>query len=459
VLTNKEHPQQLVKDLENYDPRPWRWNVPGKAYTLRIEDMVPALSGVVGKIALAAAFAMAWSSGLKIADPTFVAENVRLELFVAALFALLFSAVLNPSAGPPGTLAPLIPVIPVMIAAGVHPLPFAVLVGLFGIIIASLGFFRHIVRINGPGTRGGVLLLFGILGVTGSLENLQVWTDGSHHENLLFPLLILGAGVHLFLGRRNMKWLVIPACAVLALLVSALFGLFPTFDTPAALPILDPNHWWNVKWGIGYGWTVQNVVVALPFAVLVIAMWPIDALAIISMQESHYPVRATKAIMNLDATFVIVSIRNMLGTILGGGQVAAVWRSFMIPLAVARRPIGGSALLLAIAGVTFAFLGFPIDIAIFPPLVWLVLIFGVFIPMIEIGVGLLHNPAAIQLAILCLVLGIGLNPIVGWSVALVAENFQLISDKNQDRVIRPVEKVITLAVFFLSIISYGFILF
>ena len=148
----------------------------------------------------------------------------------------------------------------------------------------------------------------------------------------------------------------------------------------------------------------------------------------------------------------------MIGAILGGGQISAVWRSFMIPLAVVRRPIGGSALLLGILGICFGILGFPIDISIFPPLVWLVLIFGVFVPLVEIGFSTLRNMASIQIAVICLILGIGLNPVLGWSFALLVENFKIISAKDDDRDVGLKDKIITVAIFAISIISYGFII-
>lgn len=458
LINDKQRQKILNRDLEQYDPKQWKANIPFKAYNFRVEDVVPALSGAIGKVSLVAAFTMAWATGLKIIDPTFVTENVRLEIVIASIFTLIFSAFLNPAVGPPGTLAPLIPIIPIMISAGVHPLPFSLLVGAIGLIIALLGYFSHVVKINGPGTKGGILLLFGVLGITSSLDKLREWTDGSHHENLLFVLLTLGVVIYLVLNKLNVRWLIIPLCAFFALLVSFFFGLTPVFKTPIALPIINPDYWWNVKWGIGYGFTVKNFLVAMPFALLVIAMWPIDALAITTMQESNYPVKARKAIFDLNATFIIISIRNMVGVILGGGQVSAVWRSFMIPLSVVKRPIGGSALILGIFGICFGIFGFLIDISTFPPLVWLVLIFGVFVPLVEIGFSTLRNMASIQIAVICLILGIGLNPVLGWSFALLVENFNIISNQECDRVVGVKEKVITAAIFTISIFSYSIII-
>ena len=128
----KPHSNSLDTDLLEYHPKRWRINIPFRDYRLRVEDLIPAISGSIGKISLVAAFAMAWATGFGITDPTFVTENVRLEVVFACMVTLIFSAFLNPAAGPPGTLAPLIPLVPLMISSGVHPLPFAVLISMAG---------------------------------------------------------------------------------------------------------------------------------------------------------------------------------------------------------------------------------------------------------------------------------------------------------------------------------------
>lgn len=448
----------LNQDLIDYDPQQWKFHNPFRSFRFRSEDIVPALSGAIGKVSLVSAFALAWAHGFGITDPTFVTENVRLEIVLASLFTLVFCVLLNPSVGPPGTLAPLIPLIPIMIAAGVHPLPLSLLIGGLGLLISILGYFNIVLQINGPGTKGGIMLLFGVMGIISSLEKLQIWSAQGSHDSLLLVLLLLAIGIYILLSRLNARWLIIPACAVLALLVSALYGLSPDFQTPIALPIVNPSYWWNVRWGIGFGLTGRNFLTALPFAMLVIAMWPIDALAVRSIQETNYPVQAQRAYFNMNATFLVASLRNAVGAVLGGSQIAAIWRSFMIPLGVVKRPIGGSALLLAGLGLAFGILGFPIDISTFPALVWLVLIFGVFIPLIEIGLAYLRGPATIPVAVICLLLGAGLNPVLGWGAALFTENFNLLAGPNDKRDLAAKDKILTVIILLVAVISYLFIM-
>ena len=445
---------QLNQDLINYPAKKWAINFPTVDYTIRIEDIVPALAGAIGKSALVAAFAIAWAQGLNITDPAFVTENVRLELIIASLLAIIFCAFLNPYAGPPGTLAPLIPIIPIMAVSGVHPFALSISIGVFGLLIAFFKYFRKLVEINQSGTKGGIILLFGLLGIISSLESLRIWADTNQTPQLLFILLLAGLILYLTLTKLNLKWLVIPGCAAIALIIAAAYSLYPTFQTNPSLPIVNPDYWWNELWGVGWGLSPENFVKAFPFVMLALVMWPLDALAVKSLQEANYPKEAQRAIFNMNTTYIVVSVRNIVGAVLGGAQIAAVWRSFMIPLGVVKRPIGGSALLLGITGITFALLGFPLDIAVFPPLLWLVLIFGVFIPLLEVGLNTIKSAATAQIAAICLVAGIALNPVLGWVIAISIENFRVIKDPKDDFIMSKGNRVLTLIIVGITVISY-----
>lgn len=448
----KNRQDMLTEDLISYHPKQWRINIPFRDYTIRFEDIIPAFSGVIGKISLIAAFAVAWSVGLNLADPTFVTENVRLEIVLASVLTLLFCAILNPFAGPPGTLAPLIPIIPAMIASGVHPFPLSILISITGLVISAYRYFSKLVEINGPGTKSGIILLFGLLGVTSSVGNLKEWAEKIKEPGMFVILIIVGLILYILSGKLKTKWLIIPACAVLAIVVASLYNIYPVSNTGINLPILNPNKWWNEKWGLGWGLTVNNFIKALPFAILGVVMWPIDALAVKSIQEESYPKEARKDVFDMNATYMIVSLRNLLGGVLGGAQISAVWRSFMIPLGVVKRPIGGSALLLGIFGVSFGILGFPIDVAVFPPLLWMVLIFGIYIPLIEVGLSSIKRAPTAQIAAICIIAGIAVNPVLGWSASIVVENFNIIKDPENERVLSARDRYFSAG---LAVVSLG----
>lgn len=444
----------LNEDLISYNPKQWRINIPFKDYNFRVEDIVPALSGAIGKVSLVAAFAVAWAAGFNITDPSFVTENVRLEIVLASILTILFCAILNPYAGPPGTLAPLIPIIPVMISSGVHPLPLSILIGLIGLIISAFRYFSKVVEINGEGTKGGIILLFGFLGISSSLENLKNWVDKSKAPELFVLLLIVGLVLYILLNKFKARWLIIPACAVAAIAVSSYFGLYPTFKTGIGLPIINPDIWWNEKWGIGWGLNAENFIKALPFALLAVVMWPIDALAVKTIQEANYPKEAKKAVFDMNSTYIIVSLRNIAGALLGGAQISAIWRSFMIPLGIVKRPIGASTLILGILGVSFGILGLPIDIAVFPPLLWLVLIFGVYIPLIEVGLNTIKSAASAQVAAVYIIAGIAVNPVLGWIASIFVENFEIIKDSENDRILSAKDRYITAGLVIVTVITF-----
>lgn len=457
-MRNREHRVNLLNDeLQSYQPKKWKINVPGITYSIRPEDLVPAFSGAVGKVALVAAFAVAWSVGLGIEDAAFVTENVRLEIVIASIFTIAFSAILNPGIAPPGTLAPFIPLIPVMIASGVHPLPFGILVGLIGLISALVSFSNKIVVLNGDGVKTGMNLLFGFLGMSSALGELRTWTMNRQVPDLLIVLIISGLFAYILMSRYQVKWLVIPVCAGIALLVSLLMGVTPDLSTSIGLPMINPRIWWQDKWGIGFGIGIDQFVKAMPFAILVIVMWPIDALAIQVLQEKNYPKKSDNAIFDLNSTFIIVALRNLVGVFLGGSQISSVWRSFMIPLSIVKRPIGGSAFLLGIIGIAFGLLGFPIDIAVFPPLLWMVLLFGVYLPLMEVGMTMLKNAASAQIASICLIGGIAVGPVVGWVLAVVVENFRFFPETEPDRIITKETRRMTLFIACITIISLLFV--
>ncbi|MCX7842247.1 MAG: DUF3360 domain-containing protein [Clostridia bacterium] len=446
--------EMLENSLISYNPKKWNINIPFRDYDFMAEDLIPAMSGAIGKAALVAAFAMAWAAGFNITDPAFVIENVRLELVLGSILTIIFCSILNPYAGPPGTLAPMIPIIPAIAAAGIHPLPLGILIGAIGLVISVFKFFNKVVELNGPGTKGGIILLFGFLGITSSLDNLKSWAVQSKSEGLFIILLAIGLALYILLSKLRARWLIIPACAAAAIAVPFVFGHAPELKTGIGLPIMNPNVWWNEKWATGWGLNVQSFVKATPFAILAVVMWPIDALTIKTIQEDNYPREAKKAVFDMDSTYVIVSIRNIVGVLFGGGQVSAIWRSFMIPLSTVKRPIGSSALVLGILGILAGILGFPLDMAVYPPLLWLVLIFGVYVPLWETGLANIKNAASAQVAAVCVIAGIAANPVLGWIASIFIENFGIIkgcengrSFSRKDLYITAVLIIITVATF------------
>ena len=453
MTENNKKLEVMENELINYSPKRNGFNIPTINYSLRLKDLIPALSGIIGKTALIAAFAMAWMKGLGISNPNFVTENVRLEIIIASVACLIFTAVLNPYSAPPGTLAPLIPLVPLMASLGVHPLILGILIGVFGLILAGLNYFNKIIELNGTAARGGVTLLFGVMGILSSVDTIRNWST-TKNNTMFMVLIVLGVAVYLLLTRIKCKWLMIPAVAIIGLIVPAIYGVFPQINTAPALPIINPKTWWVDIWGIGWGFEAINFVKALPFALLAVMMWPTDAVALRAIQESNYGPKAKKSLFEMNSTFAFVSIRNIAGCFLGGSQTSAIWRSFMIPLSIVRRPIGGSSFFLGVFGIVFALLGFPIDIAVYPPILGLVLLFGIFLPLTEVGLNTIKTPTQIQIASLCVIAGLAINPVIGWAIALLTENLNIIKDKDNIVTMSPRNIIMTIVVTAITSISY-----
>jgi hypothetical protein len=399
---------------------------------------------------------------------------------VGSILTLLFSAFLAPHAAPAGTLAPLLPMVPLMAKAGVHPLILGLLIGALGLLVSGFKLFDKLRAINGPGAKSGIILLFGIMGVLSSINSLRSWATSGSGNLFMAALLIPGFLIYILAIKYRVKWLIIPVCALAALGVGLLFKAVPEMTTSAALPILNPSIWWHDKWRLGFGLSFDSVLRAAPFALLAVAMWPTDALVIETLQRKNYRSAAgaagtgasegaiggvgvsvgamgvegageaapspgakkhepefENAIFSMNATLVLASIRSIVGAFLGGSQTSAIWRSFMIPLATVRRPIPGSALLLGIMGIIFALTGAPLDVVTFPPLIYMVLVFGIYLPLLEVGLNSFSKASrseqgsgALQPAILCIVAGLAFNPVVGWALALGTENFGLVQRRK-----------------------------
>ena len=95
------------------------------------------MAATIGKIVMVAAVVGAYAGTLGL-SPEFVIENARFEMLIAAvLFVILISGFINPTANLAGTHGPLIPLIPLIVASGGHPLALGVLIGVFGFILGS----------------------------------------------------------------------------------------------------------------------------------------------------------------------------------------------------------------------------------------------------------------------------------------------------------------------------------
>ena len=167
------------------------------------------------------------------------------------------------------------------------------------------------------------------------------------------------------------------------------------------------------------------------FAILAVAMWSPDFLGHRIFQELNYPKDAKNVLMDVDDTMTACAIRQIVGTGFGGGNITSSWGTYMIPAAIAKRPIPGGAILLGIMCVLVAAIGYPMDIAVWVPVMSIALLVGVFLPLLEAGMQMVKDTKDAQAAGICIFASAVVNPVFGWAITMLLDNNGLIGDKHR----------------------------
>lgn len=393
-------------------------------------DLIPAFSGLVGKVALVSSFALVWATELGITYEDFVFENVRLELLIGGFITLL-AALFYKDAAPAGTLSPLVVMIPLMVQLGVHPFILGLEIGIIGIITIRSGIFVKLIHFALDITKTSVTLAFGIAGIWLSGRKLFNFFE---NKTVFFILLIVLSLCYCLFYFTNKNWLMIPGAALLALLIPFLFGLSPEISHHTLAVHIQPEYWWKTIWKLGYGFDMLTIIKTLPFALFTILLWSLDTISIQEVWKTQFPDGKGSAV-HIEKSFYIVALRNILGVSMGGAQTSSLWRSYLIPLFMVKRPMRNSAILLGMIGIITSFFSAPIQLMSFVPLVWSVLLFGIFMPFTVAAMKKLlrekngNNRLAI---LLCTAIGVWINPIITWVLAVLYE--RLVSPRiNQSK--------------------------
>lgn len=459
----KSRADYLNHELSIMNPKRWGINLPGRDYRFEVEDIVPALAGTIGKVVMVAAVASAWASAYaKNFGPgeaaAFIAENTRFEMIlVGVLFAILFSGFLNAKANLAGTHGPMIALISAIAVSGGHPLALGVLVGVFGLILSLSKGGSRLITLTGEGVRGGLLIFLGAFGAKKFIGKLGAWfadpangADGIALEHNTFILVLIVVIVYAVLARLKMRWLSIPLCSLIALLVPLALGSAFSWNNEPGMPHLSPAYWWGETTGWKMGWPTgaTHWLAALPFALLAVAMWPPDFLGHRVFQELNYP-KKNNCLMDADDTMAICSIRQIVGSVLGGSNLTSSWGTYMIPAAIAKRPIPAGAVLTGVFCVVAAIAGYPIDLASWMPVVCVALLVGVFLPLLEAGMQMIRNQQSAQSAGICIFASMLVNPVFGWSITMLLDNLGLIGDKERAKELKLSDRLIIPLITFL----------
>ncbi|WP_028108822.1 DUF3360 family protein [Ferrimonas futtsuensis] len=433
----------LENELTIMNFRRWRVHLPFRDFGIEFEDLIPALAATIGKVVMVTAMAAAFAAQFGL-SPEFIAENVRYELLIAGvLFAVVFSAILNPNTNLAGTHGPMIPLIPLIAAAGGHPLALGIMVGVFGLLLSWSKGGSRLVTMTGEGVKGGLLIYLGAIGLVGQITKLEAWSSGIGMGYVSFGVIFATVVIYAYLARVKMRWLAIPLCSFLAGAVAWAMGTPFEFVTEPGLPPLSPFFWWGENTGWQMGWPeLSHFVAVIPFAILAVAMWSPDFLGHRVFQELNYPKKAKGVLMNVDDTMTVCSIRQIVGSVLGGGNLASSWGTYMIPAAIAKRPIPGGALLTGVMCVLAAVLGYPMDLAMWEPVLRVALLVGVFLPLLEAGMQMVRDNQSAQSAGVCMFSCAFVNPVFGWALTMLLDNLGLIGDKERSAQLSTADRLV-----------------
>lgn len=445
----KSREEYLEHELTIMKFRRWRIHLPFRDFNIELEDLVPALAATIGKVVMVTAMVAAFAAQFGLA-PEFIAENVRYELLIAGgIFVILFSAILNPNANLAGTHGPMIPLIPIIAAAGGHPLALGILIGVFGIALSITKGGSKLMTLTGVGVRGGLLIYLGAVGLISQIAKLEFWSEGIGLSAISFAVIGVTIIIYAYLARIKKRWLAIPLCSAIAGGVALTMGADFSFTTEPGLPPMNPFWWWGEETGWQLGWPdVGNFIAVIPFAILAVAMWSPDYLGHRVFQELNYPKKAKNVLMDVDDTMTVASIRQIVGAALGGGNIASSWGTYMIPAAIAKRPIPGGAVLTAILCVLAAVFGYPMDIAMWEPVLRVALIVGVFLPLLEAGMQMVRKQKDSLSAGTCIFACAFVNPVFGWALTMLLDNLGLIGDKERAKELSLKEKLIIPGIMF-----------
>ncbi len=451
----------LDNELQIMKPRRYGLNLPSRDFRFELEDLVPALAGTIGIIAMYSAVMMSWADGLTDAwdhvnlGKEFAIEVSRVEMLIPALlFCILASGFINPRANLAGNHGPMIPLIGTIALAGAHPLALAILLGVFGLLLSYFKGGSKLVNLTSQGTAGGLLIFLGFTGTISQIGSIQSWATGLQSADVAagsmgyvgLVVLAVTIVIYAFLAKINMRWLAIPVCAavglVIALALGASFDL--KFETEMGLPNLNPVYWWGsteTGWQLGLP-NLQHFIASLPFAILAVAMWSPDFLGHRIFQELNYPKRTDRVLMDVDDTMTMCSVRQMVGTAVGGGNITSSWGTYMIPAAIAKRPIPAGAILLGSLCIIVAILGFPMDVAVWPPVMRVALLVGVFLPLLEAGMQMVKDTKDSQAAGICILGSAVVNPVLAWAITMLLDNNGLIGDKERSKKLSFIDRII-----------------
>ena len=287
-------------------------------------------------------------------------------------------------------------------------------------------------NLTSKGVCGGLLLYLGFVGTASQVKKLFAWAEGIGMSHIAFVVIFCTIILYALLEHFRKRWLAVPLSCLLGGTIAFALGAQFAFHTEPGLPNMNPMYWWgeNTGWMLGLP-TIEHFMVVLPFAILAVAMWSPDFLVHQVFQKISYPERTGKVHMNIDDTMTTASIRQTFGSLLGGTNFTSSWGTYIVPAAIAKRPIPAGALLTALFCIIAAIWGYPMDLAIWQPVLCVALIVGVFVPLLEAGMEMTREGKTTQSAAIVVFSSALVNPAFGWSITMLLDNLGLVGCKER----------------------------
>lgn len=286
-------------------------------------------------------------------------------------------------------------------------------------------------------------MYLGAIGTMGQVKAIQGWANSLELGFIGFAVLISNLLLYAYLARVGKRWLAIPICSLLAAVVALVLGAPFEFTTGPGLPSFNPMYWWGEDTGWKLGMPgLSHFISSLPFAILAVAMWSPDFLGHRIFQEMNYPRKAKNVLMDVDDTMIGCSLRQVTSAFFGSGCITSSWGTYMIPAAIAKRPIPGGAIVCGLLSAVVAIAGFPMDIAVWRPVLGIALLVGVYLPLLEAGMEMVHDRKNTQASGICIFASAIVNPVFGWAVTMFLDNNGLIGDKDRPKTLSLLDRLI-----------------
>ena len=288
--------------------------------------------------------------------------------------------------------------------------------------------------LTSTGVIAGLLILFGVDGMLSQIRALNTWTTQLGIDYLFISMALASLLVFALLAKLQARWAAIPACTAVCSVIALAMGAPFRFVTSPGIPNFNPFYWWgtNTGWMLGLP-TVENFIAVIPFAIIGVVMWPPDALGLIAFQRAGYPAGTEKAVLHIDDTFKALGIRQIIVALFGDAVLTDPMGTYVIPASIIKRPLVAGQILAGMLFIISGLSGYLLDIYNFPPVVRIGLMFGVFVPLFEIGMRLLKTARDAQGAAMCLATGLFINPVIGWALAMAMENFGFLGPVEPER--------------------------